>query len=686
MTEHRNSGPKRVVRDAKQRQHAREGILLGECWIKEAFYKDYFPLPLRFLPIVIAGSVIALTSCGTQKNVVYRDFPRSFPDGKVEFSSAHNGPLPDDIDCSQDIVILSDDYSQAILGPDRKKRLDALRCHIATYKFPSAEDDKNGMWQKLASDRGRVITNPDSYTLSFIEMPEIGSKLLKPQQLDDLTDHLGKSDQDVVFVYVHGWRHDADIGNRDVRKFRTMLNYTRSALNSRCIDAGEYCKSQLTGVYVAWRGRSFPEPTSGKLKWLTSPFAFATAWDRKRQSEKLAGGYSPAVGANKQEIKRRARIAEASVIGQVLRKINDKVDTRQGDRKADKLMILGHSYGANMLATYMQNKTLNAISEHKNGAYLQPIIGDLVVLLNPAAEAEKWTSLQRAIRYKVEGMHKGLVRVSSLKYNEELMETCKDSQKIINDADLVAMCKDPQEAFNGADLAIVGKWKSMFPRSQRPTYISLTATGDWVLERKAKSDIATRYMFPISRLLAGKTEREDIVAIGHLRPKFKKTETKEKEFFNLIDSEPVGATHEMAALEGRGKTTNIASSIDPLTAWCGPHNGWLSEAQARTGNTNHENWDSGIKDDALLRNMASPTQKPDDPNAKNPYIQIRNALYFKEGVRSESAAQGYAPFWNIRALDTTIVKHSGFMNFPTLCGLHLLWLDDPIDLTNTNLH
>src|SRR6185312_417115 len=124
--------------------------------------------------------------------------------------------------------------------------------------------------------------------------------------------------------------------------------------------------------------------------------ASMTLFDRKPVSERIA----PSVVSELQEIDRRMREGE-----------NASLDWFQRSR----MIVLGHSLGGNLLATALRdqmiaivNKNFDAIQKAAaapNSIQPKPLVksplGDLVVLLNPAAEAEKWTSIQRTFSNRV---------------------------------------------------------------------------------------------------------------------------------------------------------------------------------------------------------------------------------------------------------------------------------------------
>jgi hypothetical protein len=539
-----------------------------------------------------------------------------------------------DPDCNIPLELLDESYDTAVLSKDSGGATHPGRteCYLSEFSVPNASG-----WKSLPGGAG--IASPDTYTLSFVELPESGERLPKDRQLTDLLSHLSGKGQQVVMVYVHGWRHDAAIGNGNVRRFRTMLGYARSALNSRCLDSGRYCDAQLTGVYVGWRGRSFSESTKREAGFPGVIGAVPTFWGRQKQSERLADAKNYKLSYSGSKI---------SPIGYVLRHVEERLNLRHGDADSDKMLTMGHSFGGNMLATYLDQESIALINAHEYGQPMEPVLGDLVVLLNPASEARKWTSIQRKLRAK-----------SGVSDSNHWVSDTSKSTKV--------------------ETAQVNRWRRMFPKSQRPFYISLTASADWSpgefnrQSRDIKSDYdkATGILFPMGQVLGLNTDREKTHAIGHLIPKYTAHPTYKR---NIIDGLPYGVSHEFIVNEGAQIGTSYQNSGNPDAARCGTHNGWLTKAHQGDLGPAQENWDTSYDAQGnprrLLNNMANGAE-----------VQFRNALYLsKKGMvrqgRAESVAQGRSPFWNMRGLDTAISKHSNFMNFPTFCGINILWLDD----------
>jgi hypothetical protein len=103
------------------------------------------------------------------------------------------------------------------------------------------------------------------YYLSFLEFQENGEpvqygedkQLLKRSQFQVLLTHLKTQReagrQNFILAFIHGWRHDARIGDENVKNTRLLAAYLTSFLEQRCVKYQRYCKVAVTAVYFGWR-------------------------------------------------------------------------------------------------------------------------------------------------------------------------------------------------------------------------------------------------------------------------------------------------------------------------------------------------------------------------------------------------------------------------------------------------
>ena len=72
-------------------------------------------------------------------------------------------------------------------------------------------------------------------------------------------------------------------------------------------------------------------------------------------------------------------------------------DNPKAGAPINKMIVFGHSLGGNLFASGLQDDLVKLVRRHKPGDPMPPVLGNLVVLINPAAEAEKWTAVQREV-------------------------------------------------------------------------------------------------------------------------------------------------------------------------------------------------------------------------------------------------------------------------------------------------
>ena len=257
---------------------------------------------------------------------------------------------------------------------------------------------------QVAPPKEKPDSDPLRYYLSFLEFAENGSpadvdaqdRVLRKRQLDALIAHLREQRKlgkhSYVIAFVHGWRHNAGIGDSDVAKLRLMAAYTASFLRQRCVALQRDCDTVVTAVYFGWRGARIDERHASRVlgprvggyfdAMFGTPPALLTLFDRKPVSERVG----PAVVT-------------------ALRRIDaitfDRAVSGWKRDPTGRMIVLGHSLGGNMLATALRETMVDRIARHVPGTAMRPPFADLIVLLNPASEATNWTVLQRAMRERV---------------------------------------------------------------------------------------------------------------------------------------------------------------------------------------------------------------------------------------------------------------------------------------------
>jgi hypothetical protein len=175
-----------------------------------------------------------------------------------------------------------------------------------------------------------------------------------------------------LVVYVHGWKHDAQANDRNVREFRTLLQ-SLAIQDSERPEAERY---RVVGLYVGWRGGSVPLPLLEEL----------TFWDRKSTAKRIAGG-------SVQELFVRLdhwRDSESQ----------ESQDRARSDQPAPgnrvRMLTIGHSMGGQILLESLTGTFVHATTR-KGKTHLSRY-GDLVIVINPAIEGTRYEALHAASR------------------------------------------------------------------------------------------------------------------------------------------------------------------------------------------------------------------------------------------------------------------------------------------------
>jgi hypothetical protein len=611
------------------------------------------------------------------------------------------------------------------------------------------------MLQRHAMREGFVPYSKDKagnpsigYYLSFLEFQENGVPA-EPTQFRALAAHLKKlkeaGRQNFVFAFVHGWRHDARVGDANVENVRLMSAHLASFLQQRCEVAGRYCGVSVTAVYVGWRGARVDEQ---RLNWLFRGYfpgltstigdvlASMTLFDRKPVSERIA----PSVVSALQEIDRRMREGE-----------NDSLDWFDRSR----MIVAGHSLGGNLLATALQdqmiaivNKNFDAIQKAAaapNTIQPKPLVksplGDLVVLLNPAAEAEKWTSIQRTFSNRVNAavaskdvqtayrmdqrpIYLSLTASHSWPANDihssDIDGIAQKFPAVKDQCDLVRHLYDeyePSYDYDSATYDLFPLFKLDFrPPAQTiedwsdPNRFDCTpAKGDpkpdWV-EKPGwiKKEIWIGLAAALRNLPFMDTNIEQTRTIGHVDPM-------RAPYSLLTDSDDpatwIGTTHEflinamgrkqkpprarwLRITEPKEKTPNAETAsyqdaASAVTSECDIVDGWLITARREKMENQRQkaSWDSGWSNRTKAGKIVPGKQPnlthirflPDDPKL---YVegQFRQVLH-ASGMRPITGPND--PFWNIRAFESAMTSHDGYVSYPLICSIFQFAMDKITD-------
>jgi hypothetical protein len=210
--------------------------------------------------------------------------------------------------------------------------------------------------------------NGNHYLLGFIEFDDQG-QLWDRKQMADVVGTLAAeagTQELLMVVFVHGWKHSAAPGDNNIETFRKVLSQLSDAEAQIASLTGSPPR-QLAGVYLGWRGDSVTAPFLRQL----------TFWNRKDTAQRVGHGGVTEV------------LSRLELIQQ------DKASIEPG-RSRTRLVVVGHSFGGAVVHTALAQILASRFVQTTAPAGLQSDVagfGDLVVLINPAFEAQQFTPL-----------------------------------------------------------------------------------------------------------------------------------------------------------------------------------------------------------------------------------------------------------------------------------------------------
>jgi hypothetical protein len=229
-----------------------------------------------------------------------------------------------------------------------------------------------------------------AYDLLFVEFDDQGllypdasseSGTLWPSQIEDMIALLRRlsaahSDEISLFLFVHGWKHNASSDDGDVNAFREVLQ------SAAFVEGASQRPHRVIGVYVSWRG----------LSATFEPFLELSFWERKATALYVAQGSARGLLMRLKDFQRGINCPspEACIAGEPPSKQRPKV----------RFVMIGHSFGGLILFNALAETLVGGITYREDsGDASAPVVrfGDMVVLLNPAFEASRYTPLHRIV-------------------------------------------------------------------------------------------------------------------------------------------------------------------------------------------------------------------------------------------------------------------------------------------------
>ncbi|MCL9861873.1 hypothetical protein MX031_24270 [Ralstonia solanacearum] len=235
------------------------------------------------------------------------------------------------------------------------------------------------------------------YELHTVQIDDFGTFWDAKQANALLDDVATGADQGNTFVYVfiHGWHHNASPDDPNLHDFNQLLGVldrklstdARRDLRGRLTGSKDY---RLIGIYLGWRGRSLP----GVLD-------YGTMWWRKAAAERVGDGAAAEFIERLQRIYLRANAMHRSPADTAIKPMMG-------------LVTMGHSFGGQVLLKSVARPIEYDLVERAQQVpdLTRPPVntgvtevrvavdsfGDLNILLNPATEAYQFARIDELYR------------------------------------------------------------------------------------------------------------------------------------------------------------------------------------------------------------------------------------------------------------------------------------------------
>ena len=212
-----------------------------------------------------------------------------------------------------------------------------------------------------------------AFDLTFLEFTERGNLFDRThtrQVMDFINAQANTPDGVAVFVFVHGWKHNASFKDSNVIHFK---NFLANAAENEIVG-----KRKVIGLYIGWRGSTITLPGLKET----------TFWARKAVAEQIGSGGATEV---------------LSELHQILVHQFEQSDA-QRDLPKNNYVIVGHSFGGAIVLRAMHDVLLHDLIQaagRLRGQSSQVCdkvkrFADGILLLNPAIEANKIILLKEA--------------------------------------------------------------------------------------------------------------------------------------------------------------------------------------------------------------------------------------------------------------------------------------------------
>jgi hypothetical protein len=342
--------------------------------------------------VVAALMVVGNLAFHSQRGIPYRALA---PDASACQDGIQNGW--DILSRRERGQVPNDEFSAMELGGENWRT--RFACVIQRHIIPNYKSP-DGSVRQLAYNLAFIEFREDGKPFALRELCGVAEtdcadegygpvKRTNKTQLDAVLANLNATGPHYVMVFVHGWRNDASIGNANVAEFRQYAAHAARFIEDRAARNPEASKPQVTAIFIGWRGARTDETSLRRRfgivgAWIGTFSAVLTLFDRKPVSEAIA----PSVLQGLRAIETKLGL------------VRERQDEDSEDN-ANKMIVFGHSLGGDLLISALGEDLVKKIHQHNPEQNMYPVLGDLVVLINPAAEAAKWIHIQRAVWQRI---------------------------------------------------------------------------------------------------------------------------------------------------------------------------------------------------------------------------------------------------------------------------------------------
>lgn len=212
------------------------------------------------------------------------------------------------------------------------------------------------------------------YVLSHVEFDDQGwfQDLRQRQALFARLQALHREKKSMLIVaYTHGWKHNAEEGDSNLRDFRKLLAQLTSIEQATHRPSGP---RTVVGVYIGWRGSTVPIPIVEDI----------TFWARKNAAERVGSRSIKQLFVELNQFRAYGNGWSAS--------------DQLAESKDTQLVFIGHSFGGLITYTALYSAILErGLQLNQEGRYrTAKSFGDFVLLVNPAFEGALYEPIWQA--------------------------------------------------------------------------------------------------------------------------------------------------------------------------------------------------------------------------------------------------------------------------------------------------